>query len=271
MPPALRPGEACELELRDVSFRYPGAEKDVLSHINLTIAPGEKLAIVGLNGAGKTTLVKLLCGFYDPTGGEVRLNGRNIRPFNRPAYYALLGAVYQNFSLVPASIAQNVAQDLEGFDRARVQNCLERAGLGAKIRALPHGMDTHLVKEVYEDAEELSGGELQRLMLARALYKDAPILVLDEPTAALDPIAESDIYQKYREMTVGRTSIYISHRLASTRFCDRILLLADGKIAEEGTHEALMAKGGEYARLFEIQSRYYREGGEDDGGSNASE
>ena len=127
------------------------------------------------------------------------------------------------------------------------------------------------MKEVYEDVEELSGGELQRLMLARALYKDAPILVLDEPTAALDPIAESDIYQKYREMTVGRTSIYISHRLASTRFCDRILLLADGKIAEEGTHEALMAKGGEYARLFEIQSRYYREGGEDDGGSNASE
>ncbi|HIS92681.1 MAG TPA: ABC transporter ATP-binding protein [Candidatus Alectryocaccomicrobium excrementavium] len=270
-PPALRPGDACALELRDVSFRYPGAEKDVLSHINLTIAPGEKLAIVGLNGAGKTTLVKLLCGFYDPTGGEVRLNGRNIRPYNRPAYQALLGAVYQNFSLVPASIAQNVAQDLESFDRARVQNCLERAGLGNKIRSLPHGMDTHLVKEVYEDAEELSGGELQRLMLARALYKDAPILVLDEPTAALDPIAESDIYQKYREMTVGRTSIYISHRLASTRFCDRILLLADGKIAEEGTHEALMAKGGEYARLFEIQSRYYREGGEDDGGSNASE
>lgn len=250
-----------ELELRNVTFRYPGADHDTLHGINLKIEAGEKLAIVGLNGAGKTTLVKLICGFYDPTDGAVLLNGCNITAYNRRDVYRHFAAVFQHFSLLAATIAGNVAQSNEGIDMAKVRLCIEKAGLTQKVESLADGYETHLGKEVYEDAPELSGGELQRLMLARALYKDAPIIVLDEPTAALDPIAESDIYQRYNDLTAGRTAIYISHRLASTRFCDRILFIEDGVIKEEGTHDALLSLGGRYAELFAIQSRYYREGG----------
>ena len=254
-------GKGYEIRLENVSFRYPGAEKDTLRRLNLTIHPGEKLAIVGLNGAGKSTLVKLVCGFLDPTEGRVLLNGEDIRKFNRRDYYALFSAVFQDFSMLEASVAENVAQQVEGMDEARIWVCLEQAGLTEKIRSLPDGIQTKLGRQVYEDGVELSGGQTQRLMLARALYKDGPILALDEPTAALDPIAENDIYRKYNEMTAGKTSLFISHRLASTRFCDRILFLADGIIAEEGTHESLIALGGGYAKLFEVQSRYYQEGG----------
>lgn len=249
------------LALKDVHFQYPGQEKETLSGIDLTIRPGEKLAIVGLNGAGKTTLIKLLCGFLDPTRGQVLLNGQDIRRYNRRDYYRLFAAVFQQFFLLAGNIEENVAQRDGGIDRKRLEHCIEMAGLTEKVSSLPQGYDTKLVKSVYEDAVELSGGEKQRLMLARALYKEAPILVLDEPTAALDPIAENDIYQKYRQLTRGRTSVYISHRLASTRFCDRIILLENGVIAEEGTHEELIAKGGSYAGLFEIQKKYYQEGG----------
>ena len=250
----------CELRLEDVTFRYPGAEKNLFEHLNLTIHPGEKLALVGLNGAGKTTLVKLLCGFYDPDAGRVTLNGIDIREFNRREYYGLLCAVYQEFSLLDMTVAENVAQQVEGIDTERVWRCLAQAGLEDFVRQLPNGLDTHVGRDVYLDGVLFSGGQIQRLMLARALYKGGPILVLDEPTAALDPIAESEIYQKYNDMTEGKTALFISHRLASTRFCDRIIFLADGAIAEEGTHRELLDKGGEYAKLYEVQSRYYQEG-----------
>ncbi|MDE7298991.1 MAG: ABC transporter ATP-binding protein/permease, partial [Lachnospiraceae bacterium] len=250
-----------EIRLENVSFCYPGAGKETLSNINLTLHSGEKLAIVGVNGAGKTTLVRLICGMYDPTGGRVLLNGRDIREYNRRDYYALFSAVFQNFSILAGSIAANIAQTEDGIDMERVRKCVEEAGLKEKIEALGGRYGTLLDRKVYEEAIELSGGETQRLMLARALYKDAPVIVLDEPTAALDPIAESELYQKYNEMTAGRLSVYISHRLASTRFCDRIILLAENRIAEEGTHEELLEKNGRYAELFAVQSRYYQENG----------
>lgn len=251
---------AYELRLDHVSFRYPGTEKDTIHDLCLTIRPGEKLAIVGLNGAGKTTLVKLLAGLFDPTEGRVLLNGRDIRDFNRREYYGLMSAVFQEFSVLDATVAENVSQRAGDADLPRVRRCLEQAGLTRKINALPNGLDTHVGREVFEDGVLFSGGEIQRLMLARALYKDGPILLLDEPTAALDPLAEDDIYQKYNEMTAGKTALFISHRLASTRFCDRILYVEDGGVAEEGTHKELLELGGRYAGLFEVQSRYYREG-----------
>lgn len=256
----------CAVELRNVTFAYPGTEKNILEGIHINIRPGEKIAVVGLNGAGKTTLVKLLCGFYNPTKGAVLLDGKDIRTYKRGEYYELFSAVYQQFSVMAATVAQNIAQTLENdeIDEAKVWDCIEKAGLKERILCLPNGIHTKMEKEVYQDAAEFSGGEVQRLMLARALYKEGKIVVLDEPTSALDPIAENDIYMKYNELMGGRTSIFISHRLASTRFCDRILFVADGKIAEEGTHEELLAKGGRYAELFEIQSRYYREGEEAD-------
>lgn len=252
-----------EIRLENLSFRYPGAEKDTLNNINLTLHSGEKLAVVGLNGAGKTTLIKLICGFLDPTGGRVLLNGRDIREYNRADYYTMFSAVFQNFSLLAGTIATNVAQDSVGIDMERVKACVKKAGLDKKIESLKDGYETYLNREVFEEALLLSGGETQRLMLARALYKDAPFIVLDEPTAALDPIAESEMYQKYNEMTNGKSSIYISHRLASTRFCDRIILIGNGGIEEEGTHEELLNLGGKYAELYEIQSKYYKEGEEE--------
>ena len=249
-----------ELRLQNVSYRYPGAEKDTIHALTLTVHPGEKLAIVGLNGAGKTTLVKLLCGLLDPTEGVVLLNGQDIRIFNRKQYYTLFSAVFQEFSLLDVTVAEQIAQTREGMDDKRIADCVEKAGLTPFLEKLPQGLQTHMGRDVYLDGVLFSGGQTQRLMLARALYKDGPILLLDEPTAALDPLAENDIYQKYSAMTAGKTSVFISHRLASTRFCDRIIFLADGGIREEGTHESLLALGGAYAQLFEVQSRYYQEG-----------
>ena len=260
---AFEPNKQYEIRLDDVSFRYPKADKDTLSHINLTVHPGEKLAIVGLNGAGKTTLVKLVCGFLDPTEGRILLNGEDIRKFNRNDYYALFSAVFQEFSVLDVTVKENVAQCVDGIDETRVWQCIDKAGLTEKIQSLPKGIETHLGRRVFKDGVEFSGGQTQRLMLARALYKNAPILVLDEPTAALDPIAENDIYQKYNEMTHGRTSFFISHRLASTRFCDRIIFVDGGKIAEEGTHDELLKNGGGYAYMFEVQSKYYRSDNQD--------
>ena len=264
-PLAQKLGEPLEIRLEDVSFRYPGAEKDTLCHINLTLHPGEKLAVVGLNGAGKTTLIKLLCGFLDPTQGRVLLNGEDIRKFNRRDYYRLFSAVFQTFGLLPGTIAANVAQREEGICLEKVKECVEKAGLKEKVESLPQGYETLLNREVYEGAILLSGGETQRLMLARALYKDGPIVVLDEPTAALDPLAEADMYQKYHEMTRGKSSVYISHRLASTRFCDRIILLDGGSICEEGTHQSLLEADGKYAKLYGVQSKYYQEGDGENG------
>lgn len=250
------------LELENVSFRYPGAKSDTIHGLDLTVLPGEKLAIVGLNGAGKTTLVKLLCGLLDPTEGRVLLNGKDIRGFNRGEYYGLFSAVFQEFSVLDVTVAEEIAETAIGIDYERVTDCVEKAGLASAVEKLPKGVQTHVGREVYLDGVLFSGGQTQRLMLARALYKNGPVLLLDEPTAALDPIAENDIYMKYSEITNGKTSVFISHRLASTRFCDRIVFLADGRIKEEGTHESLLASGGGYADLFEVQSRYYQEGKE---------
>lgn len=255
-------GKSYEIILENVTFRYPNAEKDTLTNINLVLHHGEKLAVVGLNGAGKTTLVKLICGFLDPTKGRVLLNGVDIRTYNRRDYYKLFSAVFQEFSLLAGTVATNVAQTEDNINMEKVKECIEKADLSKKIKAMSKGYDTYLNREVYEEAVMLSGGETQRLMLARALYKDAPFVILDEPTAALDPIAESQIYEKYNEITKGKSSVYISHRLASTRFCDRIILMEGASILEEGTHEALMKKGGKYAELFAVQSKYYEEGEE---------
>lgn len=248
-----------EIELRNVSFRYPGADADTLHNINLKITPGEKLAIVGLNGAGKTTLIKLICGYYDPTEGVVLLNGEDIRQYNRRDYYRHFSAVFQEFSILDTNIGENIAQDTQNIDSQRVAKVLREADLTEKINSLPQELATHLGRGLYEDGISLSGGETQRLMLARALYKNAPIIVLDEPTAELDPISEHNLYMRYNTLTKDKTSIYISHRLASTRFCKRILFLENGVIAEEGTHDSLLKANGKYAGLFEIQSQYYRE------------
>ena len=252
------------LELKNVSYRYPDTEKDVLYGINLTLKPGEKIAVVGLNGAGKTTLARIICGLLDPTGGKVLVNGTDLREYDRGEYYRLFSAVFQQFGVIAGTIAENIAQSGGETDMERVVYCAKQAGLDEKITSLQNGYETHLNKEVFDDAIELSGGERQRLMLARALYKDGQFLLLDEPTAALDPLAEADIYGKYDEMTKGKTAVYISHRLASTRFCDRIILLDGAVIAEDGSHEDLLSAGGKYAELFEVQSKYYREEGEED-------
>ena len=251
---------APEILFDHVSFRYEGAEWDTLHDLSFTFHPGERIALVGMNGAGKTTLVKLLCGLYAPTSGQIRIDGVPVSDFVRKEYYRLFSPVFQDVETSFFSLAETVAADFgEHVDRARAETCMRRAGLGKKLDALPQGIDSRLNKQVNADGVELSGGETQKLMMARALYKDAPILVLDEPTAALDPIAENEIYLQYRDMTKGKTSLFISHRLASTRFCDRILFLSDGRIAEKGTHDELIARGGDYAKLFEIQSCWYRE------------
>lgn len=201
---AIPKADAYELKLEHVSFRYPGAEEDTIHDLDLTVRPGEKLAIVGLNGAGKTTLVKLLCGLFDPTEGRVLLNGVDVRDFNRREYYGLFSAVFQEFSILDVTVAENIAQTNENIDTKKLWDCIEKAGLTETIQKLPNGLDTHVGREVYLDGVLFSGGQTQRLMLARALYKDGAILLLDEPTAALDPLAENDIYQKYKDMTAGR-------------------------------------------------------------------
>nr|WP_300657651.1 ABC transporter ATP-binding protein [uncultured Acetatifactor sp.] len=252
-------GTAPEITFEHVSFRYEGAHSDTLQDLNLTLNSGEKVALVGLNGAGKTTLVKLLCGLYLPTEGDIKINGISVRKFRRKDYYRLFAPVFQDVQTGFFSLAETVSGQIgEGTDFRRAGQCLELAGLGEKLRSLPQGIHTKLDKQLYADGIALSGGEAQKLMLARALYKDAPVLVLDEPTAALDPVAENQIYLRYQEMTQKKTSLFISHRLASTQFCDRILYLKDGQVAEEGTHQELIALRGEYAGLYEKQSCWYK-------------
>ena len=251
--------EAVGIELEHVSFTYPGSRVPTLKDLNLTVRPGEKIALVGLNGAGKSTLVKLLCGLYRPTSGTIRVGGRPLSSFGREEYFSMIAAVFQDVKLLPLTIAQNVASDNgEDIDRERVRQCLSLAGLGEMVDSLPGKEDTPLGRGVLDDGIELSGGERQKVWMARAFYKEAPILILDEPTAALDPLAEQEIYEKYVQMSEGRTSLFISHRLASTRFCDRIWLMENGRITEQGNHEELMEKKGAYARLFEVQGKYYR-------------
>lgn len=259
--PSEKTAEAPEIEFCHVSYCYSTEEGQqyALKDINLKIRASEKLAIVGVNGAGKTTLVKLLCGLYIPTEGEVRLNGIPVTDYNILYYYSLFSVVFQDMYLLPVTIAEFIASDNTNIEEEKVHYVLRLAGLEQKIQSLPKGIHSHLMKGVFDDSIELSGGEKQKLMFARALYKNAPVVVLDEPTAALDPIAENELYQKYGNLTKGKTSIYISHRLASTRFCDRIVLIDNKTIAESGSHEELMKIGGKYAKMFEIQSQYYKE------------
>lgn len=260
-------GKPVKVEFRDVWFKYDGAEEYTLKGINLTIEAGEKLALVGMNGAGKTTLVKLLCGFYMPTKGEILVNGRPIPEYNIEEYYSLIAAVFQDIYIPAMTIAQFISscddeyerENAETADFARAEAALRMSGLGEKLDSLPHGMDTYLRKGIFDDAIDLSGGETQKLLLARAIYKGGSLLVLDEPTAALDPIAENQLYLQYNEITENKTSVYISHRFASTRFCDRIVLLEDGRVTEVGSHEELMAKNGQYAYMFGVQAKYYQE------------
>ena len=249
-----------EIEFKNVSFRYDGAEQDTIHNLSLKIKSGEKLALVGLNGAGKTTLVKLLCGLYRPTSGEIYFNGIPLADFKREDYYQLISPVFQEIRTAFFSLAETVSgKSIAETDLGKAEKCMRQAGLGAKIDTLPNGIHTKLNKKVHENGTELSGGEAQKLMLARALYKDAPLLILDEPTAALDPIAESKIYNEFNVMAKNKTSLFISHRLASTSFCDRIILLEKGSITEEGTHQELMAANGTYKGLFDIQSCWYKE------------
>ncbi len=262
-------GKGCELptgavtiELRDVWYKYDGAEDYTLKGINLTLQAGESLALVGVNGAGKTTLVKLICGFYRPTKGEILVNGKLIDEYNIHEYYTMISAVFQEIRPVCFTMFEYVASADINRPSAREDaiTAMKLAGIWEKIESLENGIDTHLMKGIYDDGVDLSGGEMQKLVLARAIYKNGSVLILDEPTAALDPIAENNLYLQYRELTHGKTSIYISHRFASTRFCDRILLLGDGVIKESGTHDELMAQNGQYAYMFGVQAKYYKEG-----------
>ena len=231
-----------------------------MENINLFIRPGEKLAIVGLNGAGKTTLIKNLCGLYNPSAGSITINGREIKDYNIYDFYSLFSVVFQDFHFLPVSIANTVSSKTNSdTDRTKVMECIRLAGLEDKINSLESGIDSMMNKQINENGVDLSGGEKQKLLLARAIYKNAPILILDEPTSALDPIAESELYERYNELTKNKTSIYISHRLASTRFCDRILYMEDGTIFESGSHDELIRQNGKYAYLYNIQSHYYVE------------
>lgn len=245
-----------EITFDHVSFGY--GDQLVLDDFNLTVSPGEKLALIGLNGAGKTTVVKLLCGFYVPVKGEIRINGIPQSEFSREEYENLLSVLFQDSVVVPLSVDQNLTGEKE-VDVQRLADAVELADFDIKYHSLPEKGATMLVREANGNATDFSGGEFQKLLFARALYKKTPILILDEPTAALDPIAESRLYERYAEAAKNRTSVYISHRLSSTRFCDRIVLLENAKIQEVGTHEELMKLQGRYAELFEMQSKYYKQ------------
>lgn len=247
----------CEIEFQNVSFSYDG-KTDVIRDFNFKASAGEKVAIVGMNGAGKTTTMKLLLGFYNPTKGKILINGKDASSLNKKERCKLFSAVFQDIFTLPASVEKNIAL-CEDVDREKLNKVIDFAGLREKIESLPDGVNTRLHKDLYPDAVELSGGETQKLLLARAIYKEAPIMILDEPTAALDPIAENEIYTKYSEITKGRTSFYISHRLASTAFCDKVIFIKDGEIAETGTHKELMEKKGDYYKMYYMQSYYYNE------------
>ncbi len=246
------------IEFCNVSYKYPSSQTPTLKNINIKFGGNENVAIVGENGAGKTTLIKLLCGLYSPTDGKILLNDTDTAGIAKNSYFDLFSVIFQDYRFLPMTIQQNITASSE-YDRGKLYAAFEQAGILEKINSLPQKENSLMDREVYKDAVDFSGGEKQKLLLSKAVYKDAPILVLDEPTAALDPIAENELYLKYNELTKNKLSFFISHRLSSTRFCDRILFLSDGKIAEEGTHEELMAKKGKYYKMYQIQSYYYKE------------
>lgn len=249
-----------EISLNHVSFHYPESEKDAIRDINLDIKPGDKIAIVGNNGAGKTTLIKLLCGLYQPSEGIIKIDGHDIKEFNSDDYMSLISAVFQDVHPLAFTIKMNITCCLdEDADEKRLQEAIAKAGLSEKIASLKDGENTYISQAFNLSGIQLSGGETQKLLLARALYKGAPLLVLDEPTAALDPLSEEAMYKQYLFFSEGNTSIFISHRLASTRFCDRIVYMKDGTIKSVGTHEELLKNDPDYKEMFDLQAKYYRE------------
>ncbi len=247
------------IEFRDVSFRYPNTESYALRHVSLKFRIGEKLAVVGMNGSGKTTFIKLLCRLYDPTEGEILLNGVDIRKYDYDEYMSVFSVVFQDFRLFAFPLGQNVAAGAD-YDREKAKACLGEAGFGERLAGMPEGLDTPLYHSFDKSGVEISGGEAQKIALARALYKNAPFIVLDEPTAALDPVSEYEVYRKFNEISGGKTAVYISHRLASCRFCDKIAVFDGGHIVQRGTHEELIADAnGKYAELWNAQAQYYTE------------
>ncbi len=250
-------------EFRNVSFRYQGQDTYALKDLNLTLEAGKRLAVVGLNGAGKTTFIKLLLRLYDVTEGQILCNGTDIREFDRDEYFRLFAPAFQEVEVFAFPLSENISMTTaDKTDVAKAEEYLRSAGMGEKLDKLPDGMATELLKVLYDDGVDLSGGEKQKLALARALYKNAPVVVLDEPTAALDALAEYRLYQSFNGMIGGRSAVYISHRLSSTRFCDSIAMFVAGEMVEHGTHEELLEKGGAYAEMFRVQAQYYIE---DDG------
>lgn len=248
-------------KFENVSFKYKGQDKYALKGLNMTLEAGQKLAVVGLNGAGKTTFIKLLLRLYDVTEGSILCNGIDIREFDRAEYYRLFAPAFQEVEVFAFKLSENVSMRTDDeTDKSLTEQYLRDAGMGEKLDGLPSGMDTELLKVLYDDGVDLSGGEKQKLALARALYKNAPIVVLDEPTAALDALAEYRLYQSFDGMIGSRTAVYISHRLSSTRFCDNIAMFVAGEMVEYGTHEELLEKNGAYAEMFRVQAQYYVEG-----------
>lgn len=259
LPTEKRDDREYEVEFRDVSFKYPGSEAYALRHVNMKFKVGSRLAVVGMNGSGKTTFIKLLCRLYDPTEGQILLNGIDIRKYKYNDYINIFSVVFQDFQLVALPLGQNVAASAE-YDRARVEQCLRLAGFGDRLDSLPEGLDTYLYKDLEKSGVSISGGEAQKIAIARALYKDAPFIILDEPTAALDPLAEAEIYSKFNEIAGDKTAIYISHRLSSCKFCDEIAVFHEGAVIQQGTHAELVAnEQGKYYELWHAQAQYYTE------------
>lgn len=247
-----------EVEFRDVSFRYPGTQQWALRHVNIKFRVGSRLAVVGVNGSGKTTFIKLLCRLYDPTQGQILLNGIDIRKYRYQDYIDLFSVVFQDFRLLARPLGENVAGTM-AYEKERVTDCLNKAGFEERMGAMEEGLHTYLYKDLDENGVEISGGEAQKIAIARTLYKDAPFLILDEPTAALDPEAEAEIYTKFDEIAGDKTAIYISHRLSSCRFCDEIAVFHEGQVIEQGTHEELVSdRNGKYYELWNAQAQYYQ-------------
>lgn len=253
-------GEVRSIEFSNVFFTYPASDTETIRNMSFKVTKGENIAIVGENGAGKTTVIKLLCGLYYPSKGDILINGRSSKEFSSDSYFDLFSAVFQDYCFMPMTIAENITAE-QAYDKERLFAAFDKAGIADKINSLSEKENTLMVKDVYKNAADFSGGEKQKLLLAKAVYKNAPVLILDEPTAALDPISENELYLKYNKLTEDKISFFISHRLSSTRFCDRILFIKDGAVAESGTHEELMAKKGAYYRMYQTQSMYYREMG----------
>lgn len=249
-----------EIEFRDVSFKYPRSENWALRHVNMKFKIGDRMAVVGMNGSGKTTFIKLLCRLYDPTEGKILLNGIDITRYKYDEYMKIFSVVFQDYKLFAFSIAENVAAEMN-YNREKVLSCLERVGLGKRISELERGIETPLYRDYENDGIDVSGGEAQKIAIARALYKDAPFIILDEPTAALDPLAEAEIYSQFNEIVENKTAIYISHRLSSCRFCNNIAVFNHGTIVQQGSHDELIAdKNGKYHELWNAQAQYYTEG-----------